>query len=107
VSCIWIGPPWGNENGPYKKSFARVKELSDYLSQIVAPCRYINSLAFSQPGEWPTRDGVHLTANSMRLWDDKVIGAIDQLATTLPHHQADTTAVARTRSEPAGTTRKP
>lgn len=65
--------------------------MSDYLSQIVAPCRYVNSLAFSQPGEWPTRDGVHLTAGSLRLWDDKLIASIDQLApdAAAPSRQCD------------------
>ena len=82
LPCIWVGPPWGNERGPYKKTFARVKELSDYSSQSVAPCRYINSLAFSQPGEWSTTDGVHLTPNSARLWDGKLIASIDEIAPT-------------------------
>jgi lysophospholipase L1-like esterase len=86
LPCIWVGPTWGTENGPTKKTFERVKQLSDYLSQIVTPCRYINSLAFSQPGEWATLDGVHLTANSTRLWDSDLIGSIDQIAAMLPRH---------------------
>lgn len=77
--CIWIGPPWGTEGGPYKKTFARVKALSDYLAQIVAPCRYVDSLLSSHPGAWPTVDGVHLTADATRLWDDYIIHAIDEI----------------------------
>lgn len=88
LACIWIGPPWGKQNVTYEKTNARVKELSDYLSQIVAPCQYISSLALSSPGEWPTRDGVHLTPSSTRLWDEKLITAIDKIAPTLPRAQA-------------------
>jgi len=79
IGCIWVGPPWGTEGGLYKKTFARVKAVSDYLAQIVAPCRYIDSLLSSRPGEWPTIDGVHLTANSTRLWDDYILHAIDEI----------------------------
>ncbi|HWD56767.1 MAG TPA: SGNH/GDSL hydrolase family protein [Stellaceae bacterium] len=87
LPCVWVGPPWGGEkDGPYKKTFARVEELSDYLSHVVSPCQYVDSLAFSRPGEWPTLDGVHLTAASTRLWDSDVIHSIDQFAATLPDH---------------------
>ena len=79
IGCIWVGPPWGTEGGPYKKTFARVKAVSDYLAQIVTPCRYVNSLLSSRPGEWSTVDGVHLTATSTRLWDDYIIHAIDEI----------------------------
>jgi lysophospholipase L1-like esterase len=92
LPCIWVGPPWGSENGPWKKTFARVKELSDYLSQIVAPCQYVDSLTFSRPGEWPTLDGVHLTPASARIWDGAVIRSIDQITATLPRRP--TTAAA-------------
>jgi lysophospholipase L1-like esterase len=88
LPCIWVGPPWGNENGPWKKTFARVKELSDYLSHIVAPCQYVDSLTFSRPGEWPTLDGVHLTPASTRIWDGDIIRSIDQIAPTLPRRPA-------------------
>lgn len=86
VSCIWIGPPWGTEGGAYKKTFTRVKALSDYLSQIVTPCRYVDSLQASSPGAWPTVDGVHLTASSTRLWDNYIINSIDKIAPELPRH---------------------
>ena len=86
VGCIWIGPPWGTEGGQYKKTFARVKAVSDLLAQIVAPCRYIDSLQSSKPGEWPTIDGVHLTTGSTKLWDAYLIRSIDDIASTLPRH---------------------
>ena len=84
LPCIWIGPPWGGEGGPYKKTYARVKELSGYLSQLVAPCRYIDSLRFSQPGQWPTRDGVHLTQDATRRWDADLVRSIDQIVAGQP-----------------------
>jgi hypothetical protein len=86
LPCIWIGPPWGTEGGPYKKTFGRVKEASDYLSQIVAPCHYVDSLKFSQPGQWPTRDGLHLTDQGTEAWDKYLVSSIDQIAQGLPRH---------------------
>ena len=84
LPCIWIGPPWGQEGGFYKKSNTRVKALSDYLSQHVAPCHYVDSLPSSRPGEMTTLDGVHLTPDATRLWDAYLMRSIDQIATTLP-----------------------
>ncbi|HEY1798106.1 MAG TPA: SGNH/GDSL hydrolase family protein [Stellaceae bacterium] len=86
LSCIWIGPPWGTEGGAYRKTFQRVKEVSDYLSQIVAPCHYVDSLRFSQPGQWDTRDGLHLTEQSNEAWDKYLVSSIDQIAQGLPRH---------------------
>jgi lysophospholipase L1-like esterase len=86
VPCIWVGPSWGSEGGTYKKTFARVKELSELLSHTVSPCRYVDSLAFSQPGEWPTVDGVHLTAGSYSLWAGKLADAIIRIAPDLRKH---------------------
>jgi lysophospholipase L1-like esterase len=86
ISCIWIGPPWGTEGGAYKKTFTRVKALSDYLSQIVSPCHYVDSLEASAPGAWPTVDGVHFTPSGTRLWDSYIISSIDKIARELPRH---------------------
>jgi len=86
LPCIWIGPPWGAEGGPFKKTYARVKEVSDYLSQVVAPCHYIDSLVFSQPGQWETRDGLHLTMATTQVWDSFLIKSIDQIVEGLPRH---------------------
>jgi len=85
VPCVWIGPTWGTENGPYNKTFAKVKGLSDMLSQIVAPCHYVDSLAFSQPGEWRTLDGVHLTSASNQLWAKDLVKSIGHIALMLTH----------------------
>ena len=42
LPCIWVGPPWGNEGSSYHKTFARVKEMSEFLCAAVAPCNYID-----------------------------------------------------------------
>jgi hypothetical protein len=68
LPCIWIGPGWGTEGGPYGKNFKRVKELSDFLASTVAPCTYIDSLTFSKPGEWATFDGQHYTNVGYEKW---------------------------------------
>jgi hypothetical protein len=86
LPCIWIGPPWGTEGGVYKKTNARVKELSDFLSSIVTPCHYVDSLAFAQPGQWSTIDGVHLTIGTTRIWDNDIVRSIDQIAERMPRH---------------------
>jgi hypothetical protein len=83
LACAWVGPPWGTEGGPYRKTYTRVKELSDLLLHIVAPCHYIDSLAFSRPGQWPTLDGVHLTSASNQQWDNDVVRSLVQIAAGL------------------------
>ncbi|MGX9966465.1 SGNH/GDSL hydrolase family protein [Roseomonas sp. F4] len=68
MPCIWVGPTWGTEGGPFFKTFERAKELSDYLAGQVAPCAYIDSTAFSRPGAWATYDGQHHTAEGYSAW---------------------------------------
>ena len=80
VRCVWLGTTWGTEGGPLGKNYARVKELSDQLAQDVAPCDYVDSLAFSKPGEWPTIDGQHHTAAAYALWGQAATQAILQTA---------------------------
>ena len=77
LKCVWVGPPWGAEGGASNKTFARVKDLSGFLSGNVAPCRYIDSLRFSKPGEWATFDGEHLTPDSYRVWGADIARAIE------------------------------
>lgn len=66
--CIWVGPAWGKEGGKYIKTNVRAKELSDYLSTIVSPCIYIDSLTYSKIDEWGTIDGQHLTKSGYEEW---------------------------------------
>lgn len=79
LPCVWVGPPWGKEGSSYHKTFARVKEMSEFLAQSVAPCRYIDSTQFSQPGQWPTIDGQHLTASGYRIWGKDIADSIDRM----------------------------
>lgn len=81
LPCLWIGPSWGTEGGPYFKTFARVKELSDHLKTIVSPCQYIDSLTLSQPGEWATFDGQHHNSVGYQKWGQALEQVIVQNAT--------------------------
>lgn len=79
LPCIWIGPPWGSETASYHKTDARLRELSQFLSQQVAPCTYIDTTAFAQPGQWQTLDGEHLTQSAYHQWSQDIAGAIVRL----------------------------
>lgn len=68
IRCVWVGPAWGDDGGKYKKNNARVKEFSAYLSTIVAPCTYVDSLSFSKVGEWKTFDGEHFDKWGYQHW---------------------------------------
>lgn len=72
VRCIWVGPPWGSNGGSLKKSDQRVQQVSDFLAEHVAPCRYINSLSMSRPGQWPTVDGQHFFEDGYRAWSKAI-----------------------------------
>lgn len=76
--CVWVGPAWGENGGPdeYKKRNKRAKEFSDYLSTLVAPCTYIDSLTFSRIGEWKTIDGQHLDQAGYQGWARGITDAI-------------------------------
>lgn len=85
--CVWVGPPWGKNGGKYNKTDARVKEFSDYLSTLVAPCTYVDSLTFSQPGEWNTLDGEHFDKAGYENWGKAITDALisDEILPTLQH----------------------
>jgi lysophospholipase L1-like esterase len=74
--CIWIGPTWGTEGGPFFKTFARVREVADYLATQVAPCTYIDSTSFSTPGAWATFDGQHHTVEGYQRWSQALTRSI-------------------------------
>jgi hypothetical protein len=86
LPCVWVGPPWGSEGGTSNKTFARVQDLSSYLSQIVYPCRYVDSLRFSRPGQWATFDGEHLTPDSYRIWGADITDATVRLSGQILSH---------------------
>jgi hypothetical protein len=79
AACIWVGPIYGNVNSPYHKGDDRVRELSQFLSQSVAPCRYVDSLHFEPSPPWPTTDGQHLTAAGYKTWGQDIADAVVQL----------------------------
>jgi hypothetical protein len=79
ISCVWVGPTWGQDEPPYRKSVARVQEISQFLSTTVAPCNFIDSTAFARPGEWPTRDGGHLQPDSYRRWATAIADTVIRL----------------------------
>jgi hypothetical protein len=83
VPCVWVGPPWGSEGSSYHKTFDRVKQMSEFLSTAVAPCRFIDSTQFTKPGEWPTIDGQHLTSTGYRAWAADIAKSLDQVAPQL------------------------
>ena len=83
VPCVWVGPPWGSEGSTYHKTFARVKEMSEFLATAVAPCWFIDSTQFSKEGEWPTIDGQHLTPAGYKSWGADIAASLDQLAPQL------------------------
>ena len=66
--CIWVGPGWGTEGGPFLKTYARVQQVSQLLAVNVAPCSYVDSTALAQPGAWGTFDGVHYTVLGYQKW---------------------------------------
>ena len=53
---------------------------SKFLAANVAPCSYIDSLAFSKPGQWATIDGQHMTATGYRTWSNEINKALLQTA---------------------------
>jgi len=79
VSCVWIGPTWGKNAGPYHRTDAEVQAFSQLLSTSVAPCTFINSTTFARPGEWQTRDGGHLEPDGYRKWSAAITATIVRL----------------------------
>jgi hypothetical protein len=76
AACVWVGPAWGTEGGKYGKNFKRVEEVSKFLAENVAPCTFVDSTKFSQPGEWKTIDGQHLTGTNYKKWGAAITEAI-------------------------------
>ena len=76
LPCVWVGPMWGHGGTSWHKDESRTREMSQLLSQSVAPCTYIDSTAMSKPGEWPTTDGYHLTSAAYGTWARSITGAV-------------------------------
>jgi hypothetical protein len=76
VSCLWVGPIYGETKAPFNKPDGRVREVSELLAQSVAPCTYVDSLKFAQPHQWPTIDGEHLTGTGYQAWSADIVRAV-------------------------------
>jgi hypothetical protein len=83
IPCVWVGPGWGTDGGPYFKNDARTREVSDFLATHVAPCKYITSTSLSHPGDWTTFDGLHYTTVGYQKWGLAIDAAI--VAMNPPH----------------------
>jgi hypothetical protein len=68
IPCLWVGPSWGTEGGPFMKTFPRVEELNAYMATVVSPCTYVDSTKLSKPGAWPTFDGQHYTVDGYKAY---------------------------------------
>jgi hypothetical protein len=79
AACVWVGPVFGNANSPYHKDDARVREVTQFMSESVPPCAFIDSTQFAQPGQWPTTDGEHLTNAGYRAWSADITNAVVRL----------------------------
>ena len=79
IPCLWVGPSWGTEGGPFMKTFARVQELSAYMATVVSPCTYVDSTKLDKPGEWPTFDGQHYTVAGYRSYGTALAQQIAQM----------------------------
>lgn len=79
TKCVWVGPPWGKSGGMYQKNDARTQLMSQFLASNVAPCTYVNSLAFSKPGQWITTDGQHFTVAGYKSWGTAIGDALGKL----------------------------
>lgn len=76
TACYWVGPGWSNTPGRFNKTNERVQVVNAFLAENTAPCTYIDSTKFSQPGEWKTIDGQHYTANYYKQWGEAISNAI-------------------------------
>jgi lysophospholipase L1-like esterase len=79
IPCLWVGPSWGTEGGPFMKTFARVDELNKYMAALVSPCTYVDSTALSKPGAWPTFDGQHYTVDGYKAYGAALADAVAKL----------------------------
>jgi hypothetical protein len=79
IACDWVGPTWEQNKPPLSRNEATVKEMVQFLSQSVAPCKYIDSTTYVRPGEWQTTDGLHLLPDGYRQWSTDIANTVAQL----------------------------
>lgn len=81
TQCVWVGPNWGTDGGKFGKTYSRAKLVSSFLASNVVPCTSVDSLKFSQPGQWATLDGQHLTGSGYKQWGDAISKALVDIQT--------------------------
>lgn len=79
TTCVWVGPAYGKAGGKYNKQDDRVERAAKFLAGNVAPCIYIDSLAFAKPGAWRTFDGQHFTPDGYAAWSQAIVKQLGQL----------------------------
>jgi hypothetical protein len=79
ISCVWVGPTWGQEKSPYPTTDASIRDLTALLSTSVAPCAFFDSSTFARPGELQTTDGTHLSPDGYRRWGKAITDGIVRL----------------------------
>lgn len=80
--CVWIGPPHGTEGGKYFKNDKRAELISQFFTANVAPCVYVDSLKFSNPGQWATLDGQHFNMAGYKSWSIAITNTLAELPIT-------------------------
>jgi hypothetical protein len=76
ISCVWVGPTWGQEKQPFPTTDASIRDLTQLLSQSVAPCNFFDSTTFARPGELQTTDGTHLSPDGYRRWGKAIADGV-------------------------------
>lgn len=79
ISCVWVGPTWGQNKPPYPTTDASIRDLTALLSESAAPCAFFDSTAFARPGELQTTDGTHLSPDGYRRWGKAIAEGIARL----------------------------
>jgi hypothetical protein len=79
ISCVWVGPTWGQDKSPYPTTDASIRDLTALLSTSVAPCAFFDSTTFARPGELQTTDGTHLSPDGYRRWGKAIADGIVRL----------------------------
>jgi hypothetical protein len=79
VSCVWVGPTWGQNKQPYPTTDDSIRDLTQLLSGSVAPCNFFDSSTFARPGDLQTTDGTHLSPDGYRRWGKAIADGVVRL----------------------------
>jgi hypothetical protein len=79
ISCVWVGPTWGQNKPPYATTDAGIRDVSQLLAGSVTPCSFLDSTTLARPGELQTVDGTHLLPDGYRRWSKLITDDIVRL----------------------------